>query len=305
MPSPPHRVPRVSKPLDWAQSKTVGQITEIAVLAPIRKGRIPRERCTYEERLRLVVGSLQARVAKGMPSTLDRVPTIHFGRIMILRPEQYLVGSNVPGLDYQDAERGHGGRNGNQGGNGDGGNCGARHGNDDGDTGIGRIAAPLPGSTTTIPAPIDDFSDIRGNQAPQPRPTFRSWVLTLVSFDGDLKAYFRDIATLLDTDFDLIYRNCDDFPGVRDFEAFWTWIRRYQINVDLFYPRYSDLTAVRIKELQDFRRRFDEFVAEVRGAPDVKRVASMDELFDQFLRMSQHYARNFPASGGTFESGSD
>jgi hypothetical protein len=244
-------------------SKRVGEVTEIAVLAPIKKGRIPSERRTYEARLRFVISTLQSRIEQQLPTELDKVPTIHFGRMIIIRPEQYLVYSKVPGVKYVGSE--------------------------------GMRAGPTP-----IPAPIDDFDDGLKVQ-PDQKPDFHSWLLTLVSFDGDLKVYFKDIAALLDSDFDRVFCNCEDFTSVRCFEAFWTWIRRYQINVDLFYPRYPNLSLVRIKELEDFKRRFDAFVAKVRS-PTGKRVGSMDELFDEFLRSSQQHARNFPTPGGTFES---
>lgn len=259
--------------LNWANSKTVGGTTEIAVLAPIRKGRIPGERRTYEARLRFVIDNLQDRVAEQLPTELDKVPSIHFGWMIIIRPEQYLVYSKVPGLEYLGPDG-------------------------------GPLPAPPTDGSTPIPAPIDDFTDGL-NPGPSPTtPDFHSWLLTLVSFDGDLKVYFKDIASLLDSDFDRVFCNCEDFTTVRDFEGFWTWIRRYQINVDLFFPRYPNLTTVRIKELEDFKRRFDAFVAKVRS-PTGKRVHSMDELFDDFLRDSQQHASNFPTPGGIFETDGD
>jgi hypothetical protein len=268
--------------LNWANSQTIGGVSEIAVMAPIKKGRVLGENRTYEERLRFAIGSLAGRVKQGVPTELDKVPTIHFGRMIILRPEQYLVYSDVQGVEYED---------------GDG----------------GRLIAP----TLKIPKMIDDYSEIMppapnlpvaeglvGGGGIAKKPEFRSWLLTLVEFDGDLRTYFRDIAQFLSTDFDSVFCNCEDFTSTQDFEAFWAWIRRYQIATDLFYPRYRDLSVVRIKQLQDFKRRFDEFVAKVRS-PTGPRVKSMDELFDEFLRKTQQYARGFPAAGGTFKPGED
>jgi hypothetical protein len=143
-----------------------------------------------------------------------------------------------------------------------------------------------------------------GGAAPAKKPEFRSWLLTLVEFDGDLRTYFRDVAQFLSSDFDSIFCNCEDFQSTRDFESFWAWIRRYQIETDLFYPRYRDLSVTRIKQLQDFKRRFDEFVAKVRS-PTGPNVKSMDELFDEFLRKTQQYARDFPTAGGIFKPGAD
>jgi len=290
-----------SPPLNWANSQTIGGVSEIAVMAPILNGVIPNERRTYEERLRFAIDNLAGRVKQGIPTELDKVATIHFGRMMIIRPEQYLVYSDVEGVGYD----GNGIRR-------------------------GVLKAPVVG----IPDVIDPYHEIdppqKAGQQPTPegdqgggtqpgqgegapvakgmvgekKPEFRSWLLTLVEFDGDLRTYFRDIAQFLSSDFDTIFRNCQDFPGTRNFETFWTWIRRYQIETSLFYPRYRDLSVVRIKQLQDFKRRFDAFVAKVRS-PTGPRVRSMDELFDEFLRKSQQYASDFPAPGGTFKPGED
>ncbi len=226
-------------PLNWVKSKSIGQVSEIAVLAPIKLGRVPGERRTYEERLRSAIDNLTARVQQGIPIELDRIRTIHFGRMIIIRPEQYLVYSDVPGVQYDETPKGK------------------------------------------VPKPFDDYVPLEASDGKP--PTFRSWLLTLVEFDGEL------------------FRNCEDFGTTRNFEAFWSWIKRYQIDSNLFYSRYGDLSVVRIKQLQDFKRRFDEFVAEVRPASG-SRVKSLDDLFDQFLAKTQQYAGDFPSPGGIYKS---
>lgn len=259
------------KLLNWANSQTIGGVSEIAVMAPIKRGLVPGEHRTFEERLRFTIDNLADRVRKGIPTELDKVTTIHFGRMIIVRPEQYLVYSAVPGIAYE-----------------------------------GGTAPEM-----QIPKPIDDYCEIDPSTPDPPpsgnaadKPEFRSWLLTLVEFDGDLRAYFRDVAQFLASDFDSVFRNCDDFPSTQDFEAFWAWIRRYQIETHLFYPRYRDLSVVRIKQLEDFKRRFDAFVARVRPS-NGRRVTSMDDLFDEFLTKTQQYARDFPAPGGTYAPGED
>jgi hypothetical protein len=282
------------KLLNWANSQTIGGVSEIAVMAPVKTGLIPGERRTFEERLRFAIANLAGRVKQGIPTELDKVPIIHFGRMMIIRPEQYLVYSSVDGVDYE------GGRQG---------------------------LLKVPG--LQIPKMIDAYHEIEEvesasvpgvgqepnkeggpvankmvGDAATAKLEFRSWLLTLVEFDGDLRTYFRDVAQFLSSDFDSIFCNCEDFQSTRDFEGFWAWIRRYQIETDLFYPRYRDLSVTRIKQLQDFKRRFDEFVAKVRS-PTGPNVRSMDELFDEFLRKTQQYARDFPTAGGIFKPGAD
>jgi hypothetical protein len=93
-------------PLNWVKSRSIGQVSEIAVLSPIKLGRVPGERRTYEERLRSAIDNLTARVQQGIPIELDRIRTIHFGRMIIVRPEQYLVYSDVPGVQYDETAKG-------------------------------------------------------------------------------------------------------------------------------------------------------------------------------------------------------
>jgi len=258
--------------LHWANSKTVGQVSEIAVLAPIKQGPIRGERRTYEQRLRAALDNLQGRVERGVPNELDKIRSIHFGRMMIIRPEQYLVYSQLRDVDYDDKLK------------------------RSVDTGSGQI-----------PKTFDDYVEVGASAAAGPStnsadaPQCRSWLLTLVEFDGDLKVYFRDIAEYLGSAFDSIFENCEDFPGTIYFDRFWLWIRRFQMETNLFYPRYRDLSVVRIKQLQEFKRQFDAFVASVRS-PTGPRVRSMDEMFDEFLRRTQQYASDFPAPGGTFRN---
>lgn len=274
--------------LKRATSQQVGGVTEIAVLSPIRKGIVPGERRTYEDRLRALIANLAKRHQQGIPTELDRVSTIHFGRMIILRPEQYMFfAKNIENLSYNRNEEEEGEEEGH------------------------RPLPPTPGafSATNVPEPIDDFPTIeppdRRTESEEnptvPRPELRSWLLTLVEFDGELKSYMREIAYLVGQEFDRIFDNCELYPRSADFEKFWFWIRTFQINTDLFYAPYRDLSVVRIRQLEAFKRRFDAFVAKVRS-PTGPKVRSMDELFDEFLRENQQYATGFPMPGGTYMS---
>jgi hypothetical protein len=279
--------------LQWATSKTIGGVSEIAVMAPIKRGCPQGEKRTYEEVLRATIANMAKRHEQGLPTELDRISAIHFGRLIILRPEQYLVYSRNLTIDYREEAR-----------------PGA----------LARGAGRDPAPQFQVPDLIDDYLEAipgkseRGaavNRAAQAEtattlpperekpPEFRSWLLTLVEFDGDLKVYMRDIARFLNTDFDSIFRSCEDYPGTRNFEPFWKWIRRYQINTELFYATYPEVSVVRLKQLEAFKDRFDAFVARVRS-PTGRRVASMDELFDDFLRENQQIARDFPSAGGIY-----
>jgi hypothetical protein len=270
-------VTRRARRLKWATSQQVGRISELAVLSPIRSGIVAGERRTYEDRLRATIANLAKRHQQGIPNELDRVSSIHFGRMIVIRPDQYLYFSSLDGIRYHRDE------------------------DDDQDDG-----PPEPGtfSSANVPLPSDDFLEVgtvpaNERQAPPARPELRSWLLTLVEFDGELKSYMREIAQFIGPGFDRIFENCEHFPGTDDFEKFWIWIRTFQINTDLFYAPYRDLSVVRIRQLEAFKRRFDAFVATVRS-PTGTKVRSMDEMFDQFLRDNQQYATGFPAPGGTY-----
>ncbi|MEX3009611.1 hypothetical protein [Hoeflea sp. TYP-13] len=275
--------------LNWSMSATMGGVTEIAVMAPIINGRVPGERLTYEEKLRRVIATITDRAEQGIPHQLQTIPSIHFGRMVIIRPEQYLTNSNVPGVDYHptDAAQDH------------------ARGDTDNQPRIPRqmdefdVSVVLSGGRDG--SPPDDPPACNETNGASPPATFHSWLLTIVSFDGDLKVYFRDIADFLARDFDDVFVNCVDFPTTRDFGKFWQWIRRYQISVDLFLCTYPDLSVGRIKQLEDFKRSFDAFVSKVR-APTGSRVENMDELFDEFLRHTKQYASDFPTPGGTYRS---
>lgn len=273
--------------LQWATSQSVGGVSEIAVLAPIRKGIVPGERRSYEERLRASIANLARRHQQGIPTELDQVSTIHFGRMIIIRPDQYLYFSKRVGIAYEE---------------------------DGGEDAQAAAAEPSWDdlSSANVPQQLDDFDPMPAapKRALAPalatpagkepdEPELRSWLLTLVEFDGELKSYMREIAYFIGTEFDRIFDNCELYPGTANFEKFWIWIRMFQINTDLFYAPYRDLSVVRIRQLEAFKRRFDAFVARVRS-PTGPTVRSMDEMFDEFLRDNQQYAAGFPAPGGTY-----
>src|SRR5690242_18379000 len=75
--------------VDWVASKIVGGVGEVTLFTPIKKGFVPGEARTYEQRLREGLSSVQQRVLKGLPTPISRIPSIHYARWLIVRPEQY------------------------------------------------------------------------------------------------------------------------------------------------------------------------------------------------------------------------
>lgn len=78
----------------WIDSKYVGGVSEVTLLTPIKRGLVPGELRTYEQRLRDQLKSVQGLIDRGYPTAVSRLPTIHFARWLILRPEQYLYYDN-------------------------------------------------------------------------------------------------------------------------------------------------------------------------------------------------------------------
>ena len=247
-----------------ARSKRIGGVSEIAVLAPIRKGLVPGERRSYEERLRAQIASLAERHEKGIPVELDRITTIHFGRMVIIRPEQYLMNPDWP---------------------------------KSGDRQVGIPAA--------VQKPFDDFVELDADGSPKashvaPLSCY-SLLGVIVAFDGDIKVYMHEIAKFIGRDFDLLFNNCERYPGSANFESFWAWIRTFQIELDLFYSTYPNLSVVRLKQLERFKRRFDAFVARVRAPGRGNR--PIDDLLDEFLQANQQYGVDFPTPNGIYPRG--
>ncbi len=256
----------------WTTSRTLGEKTEIAIMSPIRLGRVPNERRTFEERARFKISALMRSVEQGLPNELSRIITIHFARMIVIRPEQYLIYSGYPGFPNPE-------------GSGDG--------------------SEIPGFRSELDPDagevwkFDEFDGAAASGSPDDELEFRSWLLTQVIFDGDIKVYFRDIAQFIKDRFDDVFFNCEDFPGTGNFEAFWQWIRRYQLPNDLFISAYPAMSVPRIKYLESFKRRFDAFVTTVRSAQG-ERLQPMDELFDEFLRQNEQFATGFPSQGGVY-----
>ncbi|MEM6660796.1 MAG: hypothetical protein AAF666_01345 [Pseudomonadota bacterium] len=292
--------------IDWAKSSDVGGATEVAVLTPIINGRIPNERRTYEERLAEVIAGIDDRAKMGLPIELSRIPSIHFGRLIILRPEQFLQGARLlaegPGGEDVDLLKK----------------------DDEG------APAPLdpyiedPDLADSITAQIahaqhipneaqrqavigqlmalKGFAERRGARNDPSRVDCPSMLLTIVSFDGDLKVYMRDIAETLGADFDRIFENTVGYPasGAGEFGQFWPWLRRHQIPVQLFMPVYPDVSVAKIKHLELFKRRFDALVAEIEDM-DREHLRAVRRKFDDFVAENSQISSGFPSNGGLYD----
>jgi Dyp-type peroxidase family len=80
------------------------------------------------------------------------------------------------------------------------------------------------------------------------------------NFDGEMKLYFRNFALELTDDIDRVWSNCEGYPGARDFDRLWQYVKEHQINTRLFYSAYPMLTMPQIARLDALRKGFDEFL---------------------------------------------
>lgn len=136
---------------------------------------------------------------------------------------------------------------------------------------------------------------------PASHPALRSWLFFESNFDGELKDYLREFSVFLGEDVNRIWGNCEGWPegGSKDFEPYWDYAKRHQITTHAFYAAYPEISVGRIRQLDRFKRAFDQFVARTRQA-DGTSIAGIGPLLDAFLAENSVYTNDFPAEGGTY-----
>ena len=78
------------------------------------------------------------------------------------------------------------------------------------------------------------------------RPGRPAELLFTSNFDGEMKSYFRSFALQLTSDIDAVWENCEGYPGAKDFDRLWQYVKQHQINTATFYCAYPNLTMPRI-----------------------------------------------------------
>lgn len=96
-------------------------------------------------------------------------------------------------------------------------------------------------------------------------------LLFTANFDGGWEQYIHDFVTFTNTGkptndnstgapwMDLIWGNCEGYPGTKDFPAFLDFIEQGMIDTTLWYPTIDDVTLRDIAWLRQFRRLFAAF----------------------------------------------
>jgi Dyp-type peroxidase family len=93
------------------------------------------------------------------------------------------------------------------------------------------------------------------------------------NFDGEMKLYFRNFALELTDDIDRVWSNCEGYPGAKDFDRLWRYVKEHQINTRLFYSAYPTLTMPQVERLDALRKGFGEFLHKEGG-----RLQTADEI---------------------------
>jgi hypothetical protein len=256
----------------WATSIVRGRVTEVTILTAIKRGFIPGEVRTYEERLRSLLTSLNDRANANVPTPISAIATIHFARWFIVRPEQYLRYSALPCVTYED---------------------------DGAAAPVDPTASP-PTLPHSVPAAYDP--DYRPSDAGPAPPALPTWLVFTSNYDGDLKAYIRMFSEQIAGEMDRIWSNCEGYPlaGARDFEKFWLYVRAHQIETNAFFAAYPQLSTPRVNQGRVFKDQFDAFVARTRG-PDGRSVPDIGALLDDFIAEQQEYTKDFPGDGGLYD----
>ncbi len=91
------------------------------------------------------------------------------------------------------------------------------------------------------------------------------------NFDGSFEQYIHDFVTVANSGrptpdnslaikwMDLLWGNCEGWPGTDDFEKFLAFIRSQMIDTTLFFPTVSDVTVRDVAWLRKFRGLFATF----------------------------------------------
>jgi Dyp-type peroxidase family len=103
-----------------------------------------------------------------------------------------------------------------------------------------------------------------------------SKLLLAVNFDRPWEPYIRSIVDLAGPFLDAIFCHCEGYESSSTedgYLAFAAWVRRWQIDVSLFYAAEPDLTVDDQRYLREFERMYREFGARPRFEQRVARLA--------------------------------
>ena len=89
-------------------------------------------------------------------------------------------------------------------------------------------------------------------------------ILFATAYDTEWDAYIDDFATNVPDDLDVVFGNCEGWPGIRSPEVK-DFVVKHQIQAEGWYVAHPDLTVRDIHRLKRVGKAVDEFLDKVAG----------------------------------------
>lgn len=89
-----------------------------------------------------------------------------------------------------------------------------------------------------------------------------SKILFATTYDGNWDSYIDDFATKIPDSMDLIFANCEGWPGIRDAKVK-DYILAHQVPADGWYVANPNLSVVESRRLQKIGQALDEFLDKI------------------------------------------
>jgi len=87
-------------------------------------------------------------------------------------------------------------------------------------------------------------------------------LLFCTAYDGDWDPYIDDFATIIPDDLDVVFANCEGWPGVRN-PAVKDWIVKHQITAHAWYVGNPNLTVKDTRKLEKIGTAVNEFLDKI------------------------------------------
>jgi len=87
-------------------------------------------------------------------------------------------------------------------------------------------------------------------------------LLFATAYDGEWDPYIDDFATKIPNGLDLLFCNCEGWPGIRSPEAK-DWIAKRQISAEAWYVANPNLTVAETRRLERNGKALDEFLDKI------------------------------------------
>jgi hypothetical protein len=105
---------------------------------------------------------------------------------------------------------------------------------------------------------------------------FARWVIldndrTLLftsNYDGQLDGYLKAFSVVAAEGLDLVWHNCEGYPGSADFDRFRRWVYDHKVETTAFYSAYPDVTVRDVLWMKEFQGLYQRFVRDLQERPN-------------------------------------